>query len=156
MSYCIDVSHLERETVVNVKIMGPSEEFRSVKISQFQRIGWLLGIFDHARRLADRSDGLLMNPGYDQEALERVAGLLPDQATRLLALTTLQDRFEYVWDIIGESEREVARIMDFRYYDNFWPSFDAYSVIWNPAPSPYPGQKLPLSAPPPAHLPFKH
>lgn len=144
MSYCINVSHLERETLVSVKITGPSEEFRSVRISQFQCIGWLLGIFDHAQRLVDRYDGLL-NSGYDQEALERVAGLLPDQASRLLALTTLRDRFEYVWDIIGESEREAARTMDFRYFDNFWPCFDAYSFIWNPDPSPYPGQKLPLS-----------
>ena len=142
MSYCINVSHLERETVVSVKINGPSEEFRSVRISQFQCIGWLLGIFDDTRRL-DRFDGL-MNPGYDQEALERVGGLLPDEAARLLALTTLRDRFEYVWGIISENERETARIMDFRYYDNFWPGFDAYSLIWNPNPSPYPGQKLPL------------
>jgi len=146
MSYCINVSHLERETLVSVTITGRSEEFRSVKISQFQCIGWLLGIFDHAQRLADRYDGLL-NPGFDQEALERVAVLLPNQATRLLALTTLRDRFEYVWEIIGEGEREVARIMDFRYFDNFWPDFDSYSLIWNPNPSPYPGQTLPLPEP---------
>lgn len=143
MSYCINVSHLERETVVFVEIFGASEEFKSVRISQFQCIGWLLGIFDDAQRLIARSDGLL-NPGYDQTALERVAGLSPDEATRLLALTTLSDRFEYVWDLIGEDEREVARVMDFRYYDNFWPGFDAYSLIWNPNPSPYPGQKLPM------------
>ncbi|MNL95724.1 hypothetical protein D3C81_55270 [compost metagenome] len=146
MSYCINVSHLERETLVSVTITGRSEEFRSVKISQFQCIGWLLGIFDHAQRLADRYDGLV-NPGYDQEALERVAVLSPDQATRLLSLTTLSDRFQYVWDIIGENERETAKIMDFRYYDNFWPDFDAYSLIWNSNPSPYPGQTLPLPAP---------
>jgi hypothetical protein len=146
MSYCINVSHLERETLVSVKITGPSEEFRSVRISQFQRIGWLLGIFDHVQRLVDRYDGL-MNPGYDQEALERVGGLSSDEATGLLALTTLRDRFEYVWNIIGENEREAASIMDFRYYDNFWPDFDAYSLIWNPNPSPYPGQTLPLPEP---------
>ncbi len=147
MSYCINVSHLERETVVSVEIYGPSEEFRSVRISQFQCVGWLLGIFDSAQRLIDRSDGLL-NPGYDEEALVRVARLSPDQAIRLLALTTLNDRFEYVWDIIGESEREMARDMDFRDYDNFWPGFDAYSLIWNPYPSPYSGQKLSMPATP--------
>ena len=134
MSYCINVSHLEKEIVVTVKIFGTSEEFKSVRISQFQCIGWLLGIFDEAQRLIARSDGLL-NPGYDQEALERVAKLSPDEATRLLTLTTLNDRFEYVWDIIGEREREMARDMDFRYFDNFWPGFDAYSLIWNPTPS---------------------
>ncbi|MGY2337692.1 hypothetical protein ACW9HW_00380 [Pseudomonas sp. SDO5532_S415] len=147
MSYCINVSHLERETLVSVKITGPSEEFRSVRISQFQRIGWLLSIFDHAQRLAARSDGL-MNPEYEQEALERVAGLSPDEAARLLELTTLNDRFEYVWEIIGEREREVARIMDFSHYDNFWPGFDAYSLIWNPNPFPYPDQELPLQETP--------
>jgi hypothetical protein len=135
MSYCINVSHLERETLVSVEITGPSEEFRSVRISQFQCVGWLLGIFDHAQRLVDRYDGL-MTPGYDQKALERVAGLSPDEASRLLALTTLSDRFEYVWGLIGEEERELARAMDFRYYDNFWPCFDAYSRIWNPNPLP--------------------
>ncbi|RON51782.1 hypothetical protein [Pseudomonas frederiksbergensis] len=145
MSYCINFSHLEKETVVSVEIFGLSEEYRSVRISQFQCIGWLLSIFDTAQRLIDRSDGLL-NEGYDQEALERVAGLSPDQASQLLALTTLNDRFEYVWDIIGESERDEARVMDFRYFDNFWPGFDAYSLIWNPNPSPHPGQKLPLAA----------
>lgn len=144
MSYCINFSHLEKETVVSVEIFGLSEEYRSVRISQFQCIGWLLSIFDSAQRLIDRSDGLL-NEGYDQEALERVARLSPDQATQLLALTTL-DRFEYVWDIIGESGRDVARGMDFRYFDNFWPGFDVYSLIWNPNPSPYPGQNLPLAA----------
>lgn len=149
MSYCISVSHLEKETVVSVKIFGLSEEYRSVRISQFQCIGWLLSIFDSAQRLIDRSDGLL-NEGYDQEALVRVARLSPDQATQLLALTTLNDRFEYVWDIIGESERDVARVMDFRYFDNFWPGFDAYSLIWNPnpSPSPYSDQKLSLPANP--------
>jgi len=135
MSYCINVSHLEKEIVVTVKIFGTSEEFKSVRISQFQCIGWLLGIFDEAQRLIARSDGLL-NPGYDQEALERVARLSPDEASRLLALTTLSDRFEYVWGLIGEEERELARVMDFRYYDNFWPCFDAYSRIWNPNPLP--------------------
>lgn len=147
MSYCINVSHLEKETVVSVKIFGLSEEYRSVRISQFQCIGWLLSIFDSAQRLIDRSDGLL-NEGYDQEALVRVARLSPDQATQLLALTTLNDRFEYVWDIIGESERDVARVMDFRYFDNFWPGFDAYSLIWNPNPSPDSDQKLSLPANP--------
>lgn len=145
MSYCINVSHLERETVVSVQINGPSEEYRSVRISQFQCIGWLLGIFDCAQRLIDRSDGLL-NPGYDHEALERVAGLSTDQAIQLLALTTLNERFEYVWEVIGESERVTASVMDFSCYDNFWPGFDAYSLIWNPNPSPYPGQTLPLPA----------
>ncbi|KPG95996.1 hypothetical protein AEQ67_18870 [Pseudomonas sp. RIT-PI-q] len=143
MSYRISVSHLEKETVVSVEIFSASEESRSARISQFQCIGWLLGIFDYAQRLVDGSDGLL-NTGYDQEALERVARLLPDQASRLLALTTLKDRFEYVWDVIGESERELARVMDFRYYDNFWPDFDSYSILWNPTPTPYPGQNLPL------------
>jgi len=154
MSYCINVSHLERETVVTVKIFGLSEEYRSVRISQFQCIGWLLSIFDSAQRLIDRSDGLL-NEGYDQEALERVARLSPDQATQLLALTTLSERFEYVWEIIGETEREVARVMDFRYFDNFWPDFDAYSLIWNPNPSPFPGQKLPLAANPSSSFTFE-
>lgn len=147
MSYCINVSHLERETVVSVEIFGLSEEYRSVRISQFQCIGWLLSIFDSAQRLIDRSDGLL-NEGYDQEALVRVARLSPDQAIQLLALTTHSDRFEYVWDIIGESERDVARVMDFRDYHNFWPGFDAYSLIWNPNPSPYSDQKLSLPATP--------
>ncbi|WP_027921764.1 hypothetical protein [Pseudomonas sp. URMO17WK12:I12] len=143
MSYCINVSHLERETVVSVEITGLSEEFRSVKISQFQCIGWLLGIFDHAERLAARTDGLI-NPEYDQEALERVARLSPDEATRLLELKTLTDRFQYVWEIIGEHERKTAKIMDFRYYDNFWLGFEAYSLIWNPSPPPNPDQKPPL------------
>lgn len=147
MSYCINFSHLEKETVVSVEIFGLSEEYRSVRISQFQCIGWLLSIFDTAQRMIDRSDGLL-NEGYDQEALERVARLSPEQASQLLALTTLKERFEYAWDIIGESERDVARVMDFRYFDNFWPGFDAYSLIWNPNPSPYPGQNLPLPANP--------
>ena len=144
MSYCINVSHLERETLVSAKIIGLSEEFRSVKISQFQCIGWLLGIFDHAQHLAARYDGL-MNPEYEQEALERVACLSPDEATRLLELKTLTDRFQYVWEIIGERERETAKIMDFRYFDNFWPGFEAYSLIWNTNPSPYPGQEPPLT-----------
>jgi hypothetical protein len=73
-----------------------------------------------------------------------VAGLSPDEAARLLTLKTLNDRFEYVWDIIGEHERETARVMDFSCFDNFWPGFDAYSLIWNPNPSPYPGMDLPL------------
>lgn len=152
MSYCINVSHLERETIVSVEIMWQSEEFRSVRISQFQRIGWLLSIFDQAERLAAHTDGFI-NPEYDQEALERVAGLAPEEATRLLTLKTINDRFEYVWDIIGEEEREVARVMDFRYFDNFWPCFDAYSLIWNPNPSPLPGKELPLKVSPYSPLP---
>jgi hypothetical protein len=144
MSYCITVGYLERETILTVEIWGASEEYRSTRISQFQCIGWLLGIFDHAERLVKLSEGLL-EPGYDQEALERVACLSSAEAAKLLTLKTLNDRFEYVWDIIGESEREVARVMDFSGYDNFWPGFDAYSCIWNPNPSPLPGYDLTMN-----------
>ncbi|HEX4550427.1 hypothetical protein [Pseudomonas sp.] len=129
MSYCINVSHLEKETIATVEIFGPSEEFKSVRISQFQCIGWLLGIFDTVRRQVP-ADGL-SNPEYEQEALERVGKLSPKQAAELLALNSLNERFAFVWDAIGYEEQEIAKAMDCRYFDNFWPSFDAYSQLWS-------------------------
>ena len=132
MSYCITVSYLEKESVAHVKVYGTSEEFRSVRISQFQCIGWLLGIFDHAKRLVG-DDGIL-NAEYEQEALERVGGLAASHATKLLTLKLIMDRFVYVWDIISEEEREVARLMNFDHFDNFWPDFDTYSVMWDTCP----------------------
>ena len=128
MSYCINVSYLERETIATVEIFGPSEEFKSVRISQFQCIGWLLGIFDTARRRVP-ADGL-SNPEYEQEALERVGKLSPTQAAELLALNSLNERFVFVWNAIGYEEQEIAKAMDYRDFDNFWPSFDAYSQLW--------------------------
>lgn len=143
MSYCINVRHLEKETIVSVEIHSVSEEFRSTRISQFQCIGWLLGIFDEAQRLVDRSDGL-MNPGYDQEALERIAVMSSSEAEELLKLKSLNDRFEYVWSVIGQDGRETALMMDYDGYDNFWPGFDAYSLIWNPHSKPKAGKAFDL------------
>lgn len=130
MSYCIKVGYFEKETLIHVEIYGTSEEYRSTRISQFQCIGWLLGIFDHAKNLVKSCNGDL-DAGYDQEALERVAALSSAEASHLISLRTLNDRFEYVWEVIGESERNIAQAMDFNAYDNFWPGFDTYSRIWN-------------------------
>lgn len=129
MSYCINISYLEKETLCRVEIYNVSEESRAVRRSQFQCIGWLLEIFDFVKRKVD-DEGTLFNPEYEQEALERIACLTAEQATALLALKTLKGRFEYVWEILCPHEREVA-LWGFVSYDNYWPGFDTYSCLWS-------------------------
>jgi hypothetical protein len=128
MSYCIKVSYLEKETLCSVEIYNSSEESRAVRRSQFQCIGWLLEIFDFARSKVDEHG--LLNPEYEQEALERIACLTAEEATALLALKTPKSRFEYVWEILCPYEREIA-LWGFVSYDNYWPGFDTYSRLWS-------------------------
>jgi len=143
VSYCIDVGYLEKETVCKVEIFGVSEESRAARESQFQCIGWLLEIFDFARSKVDEHG--LVNPEYEQEALERIARLKPEQAITLLGLKTLKSRFEYVWEIIGDFERKNA-LESFISYDNYWPGFDTYSLIWSTAIASEPSKAIPEPA----------
>ena len=135
MSYCIDISYLEKETIAKVTIYSPSEESRAVRGSQFQCIGWLLDIFYFVRGKVSEID--LVNPEYDQEALVSIAQLSSSQAAKLLTLKTIKERFEYVWINIGEDERRIA-LQTFCSYDNYWPGFDTYSLMWNTDSLPLP------------------
>jgi len=100
VSYSIEVSYLEKETIAKVNIWSVSEESRAARSSQFQCIGWLLDIFSLVRSKVREID--LINPEYEQEALENIAQLSSTQAAALLSLETIKERFEYVWAIIND------------------------------------------------------
>lgn len=128
MSYCIDVSYLEKETLAKVVIYNISEEFRSVRVSQFQCIGWLLGVFSLAREKI--GNGELVNPEYEMEALFKYSGLNWEDCEHLLSLDTPKGRFDFVWSILDDEAKSVALNMDFRYFDNFWVGFESIQNVF--------------------------
>ncbi|WP_414155221.1 hypothetical protein [Pseudomonas sp. BNK-43-a] len=129
MAYDISISFMELQALAKVTIFGVSEFHKSVQISQFQCVGWLLEIDRAVKRKIEKE--WILNPDYATEALVRVARLSEQAASELMGLASLQEQFEYVWSYIGEDERKTAIHMNFEHYDNFWPGFDVYSRAWS-------------------------
>lgn len=129
MSYFIDTCFMEGQSIAKVTIRRESEFYKSVQISQFQRIGWLLGII---RLVASKVDvDEVVNPEYASQALIGIGGLNAYQAEELLQIQDVAGQFRYVWSCIDDTEKECAIHMNFEHYDNFWPGFDYYSSTWS-------------------------
>ncbi len=105
-----------------------SERKQSAGHSKFQRIGWILKIIEESVGCFDDLEGSLADFDGALEALEKYAGLGEDECEYLLALTTHQDRFEYVWRLLNEEEREIAIQMDYTQWQNFWPGFETFQM----------------------------
>lgn len=129
MSYEIDTCFMEGQSVAKVTIHGISEFYKSVQISQFQCIGWILNITRIVDSKVDADD--VVNPEYAVQALINIGGLSDIQAEKLMLIKDVAGQFRYVWSCLDDAERECAIHMNFDHYDNFWPGFDYYSGAWS-------------------------
>lgn len=129
MAYRIDVSYMENQQLSEVTIYGQSEHSKSARISQFQRIGWILEIKKEVEVVTQEE--YLVNPDYAEEALARIGGITQDEARMLLSKKGWREVFEYTWSILPQKERDMAIRMDYQFYDNYWPGFEFYNCTFH-------------------------
>jgi hypothetical protein len=125
MSYVINIEHHENQVLGAVEINDYSLESRTARRCRFQTIGWILGIVDKVNSKIDPS--LLADEQYAQKALMTFAMMGEDAANRLIAARDWRRRFEIVWAILNDEERDHALHYDYDDWDNFWPGFDTFN-----------------------------
>lgn len=106
-----------------------NEGKQSAGRSKFQRIGWILKIIEESLPgFLDLIECSQADFDGAVDAMEKYSGLTEEESEYLLALTSHQDRFEYVWRLLDEEDREIAIKMDFKRWQNFWPGFETFQM----------------------------
>jgi len=125
MSYTIHIEHREEQDLGWVEINDYSSESRTARRCRFQAIGWILDIVDKANSKIDPR--CLADEEYAQKALVKFVKMDEDVAYQLIAAPDWRRRFEIVWAILNDEERDHALYYDYDCWDNFWPGFDTFN-----------------------------